>query len=88
LRSPPPPETRFDRAWLDNRELDVEPYDFLGDRLVQQWRSNQSPAAVSQKRKFFKCPPETTGYFGRKMPQTGAWRLSRKSPPLAALFCG
>src|SRR6266852_5041389 len=34
----------------------------------------QSPADVSQKREFSKCPPETTGYFGQKMPQIGTWR--------------
>jgi hypothetical protein len=49
----------------------------------------QSPAAVSQKREFFKCPPETTGYFGRKMPQTGAWRLvpDSQKPAIGGLFC-
>jgi hypothetical protein len=43
----------------------------------------QSPAAVSQKREFFKCRPETIGYFALRLPRIGAWRLvanSQKSP--------
>jgi hypothetical protein len=28
-----------------------------------QCKSNPSPAAVSQKREYFKYPPETIGYF-------------------------
>ena len=35
----------------------------------------RSPAAVSQKREFFKCLPETIGYFAPRMAKIGAQRL-------------
>jgi hypothetical protein len=41
------------------------------------------PAAVSQKREFSKCPPETIGYFGLRMPKIGAWRLVANSQKAA-----
>jgi hypothetical protein len=31
----------------------------------------RSPAAVSQKREFFKCLPETIGYFAPELPKFG-----------------
>jgi hypothetical protein len=48
-----------------------------------------SPAAVSQKREFFKCPPETIGYFAQKMPKIVAWRLVANSqkPAIGGPFC-
>jgi hypothetical protein len=39
----------------------------------------RSPAAISQKREFFKCPPETIGYFAPRMPKFGARRLMANS---------
>src|SRR5450759_5219987 len=49
----------------------------------------RSPAAVSQKRDFFWCPPETIGDFGLRMPKIGAWRLVANSqkPAIGGLFC-
>jgi hypothetical protein len=49
----------------------------------------ESPAAVSQKREFSKCPPETIGYFGLRMPKNGAWRLVANSqkPAIGGPFC-
>jgi hypothetical protein len=46
-------------------------------RLPRRSRSahrTRSPAAVSQKREYFKCPPETIGYSARKLPELGVWR--------------
>ena len=34
----------------------------------------RSPAAISQKLEFFKCPTETIGYFAPRMPKVGARR--------------
>src|SRR5260370_41006148 len=34
----------------------------------------RSPAAISQKREFFKCPPETIGCLALRMPKIAAWR--------------
>jgi len=39
----------------------------------------RSPAAVSQKREFFKCLPETIGYFAPRMANIGAQRLVANS---------
>jgi len=46
-----------------------------------------SPAAVSQKREFFKYPPETIGYFAPALPnlEPGDRLPIRKSPPLAGI---
>jgi hypothetical protein len=48
-----------------------------------------SPAAVSQKREFFKCPPETIGYFAPRILKIGAWRPLAKSqkPAIGGPFC-
>jgi hypothetical protein len=47
----------------------------------------RSPAAISQKREFFKCPPETIGYLPREClkSEPGDWWPVSKSPPLAGL---
>jgi hypothetical protein len=49
----------------------------------------RSPAAVSQKREFFKCPPETIGYFVLRMPRIGARRPvgSSQKPAIGGPFC-
>jgi hypothetical protein len=49
----------------------------------------RSPAAVSQKREFFKCQPETIGHFALRMPKIGAWRLVANSqkPAISGPFC-
>ena len=38
-----------------------------------------SPAAISQKREYFKCPPETIGYSARELPKFGVWRHTASS---------
>jgi hypothetical protein len=45
----------------------------------------QSP----KKREFFKCPPETIGYFAPRMPKIGARRLVANSqkPAIGGPFC-
>jgi hypothetical protein len=49
----------------------------------------RSPAAISQKREFFKCPPETIGYFAPRMPKIGARRLVANSqkPAIGGPLC-
>src|ERR1700676_923081 len=46
-----------------------------------------SPAAVSQKREYFKYSPETIGDFSLKAAKSGVWRppRNRKSPPMAGI---
>ena len=49
----------------------------------------RSQAAVSRKREYFKCLPETGGYFALTMPKIGAWRLVANSqkPAIGGPFC-
>jgi len=49
----------------------------------------RSPAAISQKREFFNCPPETIGYFAPKMPKIAARRpvANSQKPAIGRPFC-
>jgi hypothetical protein len=53
------------------------------DRTWLKEHGTPPPAAISQKREFFKCPPETIGYFAPRMPKIGARRLVANSQKLA-----
>src|ERR1700682_6607392 len=60
-------------------------------RLPSRPRSadrTRSPAAISQKREFFKCPPETIGHFAPRMPKIGVRRLVANSqkPAIGGAF--
>jgi hypothetical protein len=48
----------------------------------------QSPVAVSQKREYFKYPPETIGDFSPEPAKFGIWRptANPQSPPMAGIF--
>ena len=48
-----------------------------------------SQAAVSRKREYFKCLPETIGYFALRMPKFGTRRLVTNSqkPAIGGPFC-
>jgi len=61
-------------------------------RLPSRRRSadrTRSPAAISQKREFFKCPPETFGYFAPEVAKFGVRRPFTKSqkPTIGRHFC-
>jgi hypothetical protein len=49
----------------------------------------RSPVAVSEKREFFKCLPETIGYFVLRMPEIEGWSLAANSqePAVGGPFC-
>jgi hypothetical protein len=55
-----------------------------------QCGSNPSLNAVSQKREFFTCLPETIGYPAPAMPKIGAWRLvaNLQKPAIGGPFWG
>src|SRR5258706_3277399 len=72
---------------LHFRSCRFERYSSAGERsaLRRIWRvalqtrprsadRTRSPAGVSQKREFFKYPPETIGYFPPELPKFGVWR--------------
>jgi len=52
--------------------------------------SNPSLDAVSQKREFFTCLPETIGYSAPATPKIGAWRLvaNLQKPAIGGPFWG
>ena len=54
-----------------------------------QCRSNPSPVAVSQKREYFKYPPETFGDFAPTAANFGAWRPAANSqkPAIGGPLC-
>jgi hypothetical protein len=49
----------------------------------------RSPAAVSQKREYFKYPPETIGDFSLELAKFGVWRPTADSqkPAIGGHFC-
>jgi len=49
----------------------------------------RSPAAVSQRREYFKCPPETIGDFAPEVAKFGAWRpiVNLQKPAIGGPLC-
>jgi hypothetical protein len=67
------------------------PYEFGEFALQARPRSadrTRSPAAVSQKREFFKYPPETIGYFAAEPTKFGIWRQTTnlQKPAIGGAF--
>ena len=71
-------------GWLPKLKCFEARPDLAGHAVVDRTRS---PAAVSQKREYFKYPPETIGYFAPEVAEFGVWRptVNSQSPPLAGI---
>jgi hypothetical protein len=61
----------------------------IGLAVAERRQRFEGRLPISQKREFFKSPPETIGYFAPRMPKIGARRLVANSqkPAICGPFC-
>ena len=79
---------RAERTALHARMIGdhINPHCQTGHAVPDRTRS---PGAISQKREYSKCPPETIGFFALGMPNMAVQRLTAnlQKPAIGGPFC-